>query len=479
MQQYAGKPWFPGCVMLFFFVTHLYRITDPPNGFHQWRETDTVAVAYNFYKESWNFFQPRIDMRGLGDGVVGMELPIYSYVTAMLFASVGYSHAWPRLLTVLGTCVFFLGLYRLLRRMTNSAAFAGLAIMLASVSPLLFFYGRKIQPDVWGLALGVNGLAFFVSWVLDNRHYHALLSAVCVSLAAAIKPTALCIGLPMLVLLFEQHRCAFLKKPRYWLYGMVCLLPVYAWFRYAWQINAATGINYFYLGGNWQEILQALQGWDFYQHAFLTWLWKLIIGIPLAWAFLYGLWKMQVSPQHRFFLSWLAGRYVVFALVARHIATSHDYYTLPAVPPVAFFTALGLSHALVHRQQMFRALAVLALAGMPVIAYGRVSHRYGKPYDFFEGRALANLYIPKEARVVTYDWTPCVLLYRTGRKGWRISHGSSLNEFLEAVRGGAQFFVVDHHRGYDLTPFQPYIGPPAYTHEIVTVYPLVPAVSAR
>jgi hypothetical protein len=464
--------------VLFFVLTHLYRISDPPNGFHTWRETDTVAVAYNFYTENWNFLQPRIDMRGTGDGIVGMELPIYSYTTALLFALCGYSHLWPRLLTVGGGCLFLLGLHRLCKSTTGSAELAGLAIFLAATSPLLFFYSHKIMPDVWALALGVNGLACFVAWVLEARRWQAILSALCVALAAAVKPSALCIGLPMLALLVERHGVAFLRQWRYWLYGMACVLPAGIWWDYALQVNPATR-GYFYLGGNWAEIVAALQHKKFYQHALLTFPWELLIGLPMAWAFLYGLWHRCTLPRCRVLLWWIAGCYVAFVLLASHIATSHDYYTLPAVAPLAVITAWGVYRALAHHRPTLHLLAILALAVAPLLMYGRIAQRYSKPYDFFAGRVLADAYIPKHTKVITNDRTPGALLYRTGRKGWRLDRTAGVHGFFEAVRGGARFFVVENHQGYDLTPFQPYLAPPVYTHESITVYPIVSSLPPR
>jgi Dolichyl-phosphate-mannose-protein mannosyltransferase len=469
--QHIGTRKFLWFVLLFFFVTHLYRINDPPVGFHKWRETDTVAVAYNFYTENWNFFKPRIDLRGAGDGIVGMELPIYSYATALLFALFGYSHIWPRLLTVLGTCLFLLGLHRLSKALTGSVAFAGLTTFLASVSPLVVFYGRKIQPDIWALALAVNGLAFFVSWVVKNQAWHGVFSAVCVALGAAVKPTMLCIGLPMLGLLIARHRFAFLWGLRYWLFGMVCLLPAFLWFHYALYVNPATQ-GYIYLGGNWGEILAALQGYRFYQHVFFTF-GELIIGLPVVWAFFWGLWKIRSCAQFSFILLYIAGCYLVFAGTASHVATAHDYYTLPAVAPLAFVTAHGVILALTHYRWVLNLLALFSLVVMPMYSWGRIAERYDKPYDFFAGRTLANTYIPQETKVIVYDWTPGVLLYRTGRKGWRIDRSADLSIFLEAIRGGAQFFVVEDDYSDDLTPFKSYIGPPVYRHEGITVYPIV------
>src|SRR5215510_16172575 len=238
--QHIGTRKFLWFVLFFFFVTHLYRINDPPVGFHKWRETDTVAVAYNFFTEDWNFLEPRIDMRGTGSGIVGMEFPIYSYTTAILFALLGYSHLWPRLLTVVGACLFLLGLYRLCKNTTGSGELAGLTIFLAAASPLLFFYGSKILPDVWALALGVHGFASFVSWVLEARRWHALFSALCVALAAAMKPSELCMGLPMLGLLVQELGFSSLRQWRYWCYGMACVLTTGIWFYYALHVNPAT-----------------------------------------------------------------------------------------------------------------------------------------------------------------------------------------------------------------------------------------------
>lgn len=36
-------------LLIIYLFTHLYKITDPPNGYHAWRESDTAAVAEAFY----------------------------------------------------------------------------------------------------------------------------------------------------------------------------------------------------------------------------------------------------------------------------------------------------------------------------------------------------------------------------------------------------------------------------------------------
>src|SRR4029434_5003732 len=94
----------------------------------------------------------------------------------------------------------------------------------------------------------------------------------------------------MLGLLVQELGFSSLRQWRYWCYGIACVLPTGIWFYYALHVNPVTR-GYFYLGGKWGEIITALQGKNFYQHALLTFPWELIIGLPMVWASLYGLWK--------------------------------------------------------------------------------------------------------------------------------------------------------------------------------------------
>ena len=45
-------------------LLHVKYIDLPPVGFHQWRQTQTLSVARNYYEEGMNILQPRVDNRG-------------------------------------------------------------------------------------------------------------------------------------------------------------------------------------------------------------------------------------------------------------------------------------------------------------------------------------------------------------------------------------------------------------------------------
>ena len=67
-------------LIVLFALIHMPWITTPPIDEHNWRQTDTAAVARNFQFESSNIFLPRVDGRGQFSGITGMEFPAYNYI---------------------------------------------------------------------------------------------------------------------------------------------------------------------------------------------------------------------------------------------------------------------------------------------------------------------------------------------------------------------------------------------------------------
>ena len=78
-----------------------------------WRETDTGAIARNFYREDMNILLPRIDWRGDGPGYVESEFPIFPWTAACLYHVFGYHEEFLRVLSYLlslASCLIFLRL---------------------------------------------------------------------------------------------------------------------------------------------------------------------------------------------------------------------------------------------------------------------------------------------------------------------------------------------------------------------------------
>lgn len=106
---------------------HLKCIDLPPVGFHQWRQTQTLSVARNFYEEGMNIFQPRVDNRGQYSGITGVEFPVVNFLIAAGYEVFG-SHAFvERAVLLLFSMIAIVACFYFIRAMFASQwlAFAG------------------------------------------------------------------------------------------------------------------------------------------------------------------------------------------------------------------------------------------------------------------------------------------------------------------------------------------------------------------
>ena len=150
----------------------------PPAGRDSWRETDGLIVARNFCREAAPLWRPRIDARGSGQGITGMEFPLLNWVGAKLSCAglplVPTGRALTFLSLLLATaCVFLLA-----RRLWGDAG-AALAAGAFGFAPVSLYYGRTVQPDLPALSLALLAVLLF-EWALESGRLsprRALLSA--------------------------------------------------------------------------------------------------------------------------------------------------------------------------------------------------------------------------------------------------------------------------------------------------------------
>ena len=461
----------PGLFLLF-FVLHLYRITDGPNGFHTWRETDTAMVAANFFTETGSILEPRIDVRGAGDGRIGMEFPLYSYWVGFLFHVAGHHHSLARLSTVAAALLLLWLTMAISRRLSGDRLVATCTLLAMACSPLVFFYGRKIQPDIWALTATTAGFWCLLTAPRGRWSPRFLGFIVLFCLGGLMKPTMLVLGSAALWVLLRQEGRRGFGQPRWWVAAALILTPVLLWYRHARQLNLSLETNYFYLGGRWDVVLDALSSYRFWQNSFLAWPFELGTGLLLAPFFLYGLVRLKQAGRTGLVLSWAAGCYAGYFITARHMATPHDYYMLSLTPALALVTGEGLAGFLTR----VRTAPVLQMAGMALIllampaAIARVHQRYGPVYDFADDRRLGDRLFARGERIAVMDDVPARTLYRLGRKGWRLQPGD--HSTLEEIRAArVRWLAVSATLGDAGAAFS---GGVAFRNRWVTVYRLEP-----
>jgi 4-amino-4-deoxy-L-arabinose transferase-like glycosyltransferase len=424
-------------------AVHAPHLAEPPGGFHRWRESDTATVAAAFLRNGLDFFTPEVNLVGPnGTTRVGTELPVYTYATALAYETLGFTHVWPRLLSLLGALLLAASTAAVAARIApGRPRLAATAGWLTLFCPLVLFYGGRIQPDVWGMALATTGAALFLGPRTPGR---LLLAALCLALAGGIKPTFFFIGLPLLVALARDEGLArAARRPALWVFAALSLLPAIVWLRHARALIAAFGAPYFYLGEGWTEALRELGNRQFYQNVFLTWPFELVIGLPLIPLFLYGARRLRELPGWPLLAAWVAGALVVFALAAGHCATPHDYYYLPLVPPLVLVLAHGLTSL---RKPGLVKLAACAVALAPLTSYLRVRARYADDPEFWALRESAAR-LPPEALVLAIDTMPGFQLYRVGRRGLQTLPDVRLRVVADAWNDGARYLVHEERNG--------------------------------
>lgn len=441
------------CVAVF-VLSHFYLFDAPPNGYHQWRESDTAAIALNYYQEDFTFFHPRVNQRGAGEGITGMEFPIYCYVTAVLYNTFGVHHAIPRLLTLLMALFGLWGFYRLLLSQFQDSTIAAFGVCALAFSPLYFFYSFKIMPDVTMLSLAIWAVYAFDRFLGSRQFWYLIISASFLILSAMLKPVSLSLMLPLLYLVWKDTSGNTVRWFLFALYSIVVALIVFCWFMFARSVNAQYGSPGFYLGETF---------WDFPAHWFSTVhftrhyiqrLPELWVGWGLLLPFLIGTLVCIRKRSGGFFWLWFVAAAIALGLTSM-ISNNHDYYGLIMIPAVAAISGLGLAFLWKHGP-IGRKAAILLCLIAPVVTVVRIKHRFNADTGFESIRQDTEQLIPPTALVMVEDPTTAVRLYQMNRHGWPIRQGVTLQTLQEPLAEGADFLLIERPLYmYDslLTPF--------------------------
>ncbi len=428
-----------GVGLLIFALLHVRGITNPPNGYHQWRESDTAAIVLNYYQEDWSFLEPRINQRGDGTGITGVEFPVYQYLSALGYGLFGPHHAIPRLLTLMAAMIGALFFYLTIRDQYDQlvALGAGLGLLF---SPLYLFYSSKIMPDIWMLAfLAVAAWAFFRN--LKTGSIVAMVAfPLLLALSACIKPLGLCFFLPALVAVLRHER----RWPNLTWLGACAVVSIgltLLWFLYARSVSAANGGGGFFLGEYLSEFWKVLPVVRFLKKVFLQWPWELWLGYAVVPMFLVGLYTAFRSRQAWFYFWWIAACLLVFIPAGAH-TSSHDYYTLPILLPMALITGLGFA-AMYRKPGWVRVVAVVLMLAAPAAATARIAHRTADTPEFGPTRAMAEAHIPRSSLVAVEEQTSAIKLYQLNRHGWPVRGEITYDGLRGLVGKGAEFIVLE------------------------------------
>ena len=239
--------------ILFFFILRLYGITFPPLEVgHNWRQTDGLMIARNFYEHGPDILHPTVDVGGEKSGITGSEFPILNYLIYLVAKVFGYQHWYGRLIVLvfssLGVYFFYKGIRMYFG---ESAAFNGTMLLLVS---FWFSYSRKIIPDAFAISLCLIGLYQALMYWETGKWWRLILFIVlcvlgCMSkiLAAAVLTV---LALPLFKMSIPLSRKVFVAIGSLFIVGGTC------WWYFLWvpHLNETYGFgDHFFMGLPFKE----------------------------------------------------------------------------------------------------------------------------------------------------------------------------------------------------------------------------------
>jgi 4-amino-4-deoxy-L-arabinose transferase-like glycosyltransferase len=343
---------------------HLPRLTDTPYGQHTWRMADTAAMARHFVDDGFDVLRPRIDWDRGQSGHVQTELPLYTWMVALLW-SLGGEHVMTAQLLSLLLSIGAFGCFFGFARHVVGPSRALLATAILTFTPLVFYFSMSIQPEGLLLLATYGALFAWVTW-LERRSLGSLLAwGAAMTVTMGIKPQNLLLLVPM----FMLARTGSVHPPVRWrapalVLALAFVIPA-AWFWHGHAIYLATHNSFGITtsgGADKFSILLRLSQPEWYRvmiRDLLSYTW-----LPPALPFVaIGMVRAWREPSRRFLLVWTALVLLSFVLLAEAVWTM-NYYQVPLAAPTALLAALGLSAVW---DQIRRPVAMRGMGGVAVL----------------------------------------------------------------------------------------------------------------
>lgn len=150
-------------LMAFLTVIRCYHLSAPVVDSHSWNQVSALSMIKHLYLD-WNtILFPTTDVFYSLENptrIYAQEFPLYQIPIAALFKLTGIQEWVARLVTI-AYGMLGLGVWFLLVRRVSSERVALLALAIAGMSPLNWFYHRGILTDVSMVTAMILGFYFF------------------------------------------------------------------------------------------------------------------------------------------------------------------------------------------------------------------------------------------------------------------------------------------------------------------------------
>jgi 4-amino-4-deoxy-L-arabinose transferase-like glycosyltransferase len=427
--------------IVLFFIVRLYGITLPPLEIgHNWRQTDGMMIARNFYERNSNIFYPTVDVGGEKTGIVGCEFPILNYSVFLVAKVFGFQHWYGRIIVLLFSCIGVYFFYRVIAKyFGENAAFNASIVLLAS---LWFSYSRKNIPDVFAASLGMISL-FYATEYLERGRITFILIFFFTGLLACLSKILVAVLLTVLIFFIIDRKINLTRKVWFTLTSAVIFLAVCLWYFY-WIpfLNETYGLgDHFFMGlpfsegavlilNNFNEVLKRFYDTPLKYTGSAALLISIIILIRNK------NWKALAC----FFIPFLC--FLILLVKTGASIVGDHYYVLTIIPAMAFVVGVGLDY-ITNKKIVAVLLLIIAVENI-----GNQVHDFQirEPLSSLTGleAIMDGISNRDEMIAINADIDNPTAMYFAHRRGWVTSNEAiAQEEFQNEIRSkGCKYIVI-------------------------------------
>jgi hypothetical protein len=431
-------------------LLRLQNIDQPFIDYADWRQTSVAMMAENFLRDNPNILYPQTSWDGPGPSYQGREFQTVSYIASLLYRVVGV-HDWVgRLVAVVFGLWGIFALYRLVSLVWDETRGLVAAAVLA-VMPGAIFVDRSFLPDPAMVALVTTSVWLWVKYLLTDRFSVLLLAGFFGTWGFLTKLPGLVIGVPLLYctasILSQRNEFTARRLARIAATAVCVLVPVVAYYLWAYHLSRTHPPYHFAGGGNWvwdhgvsawlardyflDKLWWALDRWHWSKHVMLM----VMVGILIPPGPASATSGSLAAPWT---FHWWMVAMVIYYLIGAHEMLTNIWNLHLANPAAAALSANALvvvagwgsrllSRLTFDAARLGRLLAAIAIvAAVALVARAgqfRLPAMYspgwkpGPNYDL--GMGLRSVARSDDFVVVVAAATfEPVAIYYSGRKGW-------------------------------------------------------------
>lgn len=439
-------------------IIHLPFINLGPRSKHAWRQTNTLAVARNFYLEDMNILKPRVDRRLNTDGVTGMQFPSYEFAVASLYKAFGEYNFIHRALSLLISSIGIIAMYLLAKLLVKNELAAAFAAIAYAFSPDLFYFGFTALPDILALMCSVLGLYFFLKWFIHQAslgYYTA--SLFLLILAGLTKIQFLAVGFLIAPLILQNLKLTKNKISLLLIFALLAVIIPVSWYVYSVQLIKKSGLYDF--GITFRPVNDFNLGIKIIIKNLVSDLPEILLNYA---SFILFLVAIYFFIKNKFWHSkWFYPMLVwSISLLAYHIIElnqmrEHTYYMMPYLPLLFIMIAYAVREIQVY--EFSKKILVVLLLVEPINASARIlpsrflSDDPGIPLELYSDVSRNKLVasIPNYQRcIVGPDISGCIYFYHLRQKGFGFDYSNKLFENYDekpyiqyCIENGAKYLI--------------------------------------